>query len=112
MRKAEIIEKTLREMSHGTELSSETQAWTRATLNERLPEGDSKTCADFADLSVTCCESCHTSHPMYDMYAVDLPTGDKGWICCTVRWALFPETKLDENSPEMKKLRKEALGHE
>lgn len=63
-----------------------------ATLAERLPEGDIKTCDDRQHLGIGCCNICHTCYPHYDMYLEDVPDGRKAWICCKVRTSLLSLT--------------------
>jgi hypothetical protein len=80
-----------------------------AELEDRLPEGDIKTCEEFEYLRAECCDNCHTSYPHYDMYLVSLPDGSHGWICCSVRRALL---NLDSDPDYLRELAalKEALG--
>jgi hypothetical protein len=107
MTKNEIIEKTLkavREHQGVEKLDLEYTEYIVTTFDERLPDGDIKTCEDFKHLRVECCETCHTFLPETEMYAEDLPEGGKAWICCAVRSELFPETKVDKSNPEQKLL--------
>ena len=92
MTKADIIEKTLSDMArvHDTD-PDYNAAVVIPTLNERVPDGDSKTCDDFKHLNVECCEACHTFYAHYEMEALDLPEGGKAWVCHSVGSALFPE---------------------
>jgi hypothetical protein len=104
--KADIIAKTLGEMVRHREPDPEYVATVVVlTLNERVPEGDSKLCEDFKHLNVKCCPTCHTFYAHYEMEAIDLPEGGKAWLCHAVRCALFPETRVEENSPEAKTLK-------
>jgi len=78
------------------------------TLHEKLPEGvDIKTCDDFKQLGVECCETCHRDYPHYEMSLIDLPDGGKAWVCDHVKWALFPEQCEElRKSPLHKRLKK------
>jgi hypothetical protein len=101
--KADIITKTLADMAHKHEGDPDyVAAVVLPALNERVPEGDSKTCGDFKHLDVECCDTCHTFYAQYEMEAIDLPEGGKAWVCHAVRCALFPETRVDENFAEAK----------
>jgi hypothetical protein len=103
MTKHEIIGKTLKDMhSSADPTSPEYEENVVARLRERVPDGNSRTCEDFAHLGVECCETCHTFMAHSDMYAVDLPEGGKAWICCAVRSELFPETRVDTSDRELK----------
>jgi hypothetical protein len=117
MTKSDIIEKTLKEigprLEEHEELYSEQPDREKIVIDElqkRLPDTDIKTCEDFRHLNVTCCDTCHTFYPHYEMSLIDLPGGAKAWVCDAVRWAIYPEQyqKLQEwaqNSPEGKLLR-------
>ena len=107
--KNDIIEKTLKEISPRIEESEELYS-VMAELQERLPETDIKTCEDFRHLNVTCCDTCHTFYPHYEMSLIDLPDGAKAWVCDPVKWAIYPEQYQElqewkQNSPEGKLLR-------
>jgi|ERR1019366_7535828 hypothetical protein len=116
--KNEIIEKTLKEigprLEEHEEPYSEEPDWEEiviAELHERLPETDIKTCEDFRHLNVTCCDTCHTSYPHYEMSLIDLPDGAKAWVCDPVKWAIYPEQYQElqewkQNSREGKLLRR------
>lgn len=80
-----------------------------ATLNERLPEGDIKTCEDLS-IDVQCCDICHSVYPHYDMYVEDLPDGSKAWICCRVRSALRDPGQPQEIQEDQWGDLEEALG--
>jgi hypothetical protein len=98
MKKSDIIAKTLADMQREHKLGDEDLQGVIATLNERLPEGESRICAEF-DLNVACCEICHIFYAHYEMYAVELPGVGNAWICCAVRSFLFPKTALESWSP-------------
>jgi hypothetical protein len=65
------------------------------TLAERLPEIKFKTCADFAQLGVKCCDTCHNLYPHYEMNIEELPEGGKAWLCCAVRRATRGESAAE-----------------
>jgi hypothetical protein len=80
-------------------------------LQKRLPDTDIKTCEDFRHLNVTCCNTCHTFYPHYEMSLIDLPGGAKAWVCDPVKWAIYPDQYQElqewkQNSPEGKLLRR------
>jgi len=107
--KNEIVEKTLTEIGPRLEAHEELDS-VSAELRERLPDTDIKTCEDFRHLNVTCCDTCHTFHPHYEMSLIDLPDGTKAWVCDPVKWAIYPEQYREfrewkQNSPEGKLLR-------
>lgn len=104
MKKADIIAKTIHDMARKHERDAQYKAEVVVpTLNERVPEGDSKTCEDFKHLNLECCETCHTFYAHYEMDAVDLPDGSKAWICHAVKSALIPE-KLTEKEAARRKV--------
>jgi hypothetical protein len=107
--KNDIIEKTLREIVPRIEESEELCS-VIADLRERLPDTDIKTCEEFRHLNVTCCDTCHTFYPHYEMSLIDLPDGAKAWVCDPVKWAIGPEQYQElqewkQNSPEGNLLR-------
>lgn len=118
--KNEIIEKTLKEIGprlkeHEVPYSEaptcEEEEIVIAELQKRLPDTDIKTCADFRHLNVTCCDTCHTFYPHYEMSLIDLPDGAKAWVCDPVKWAIYPEQYQElqewkQNSREGKLLRR------
>jgi hypothetical protein len=96
--KNEIIEKTLKEI--GPRLEEHEEPYSEepdfeeiviAELQGKLPDTDIKTCEDFRHLNVTCCDTCHTFYPHYEMSLIDLPDGTKAWVCDPVKWAICPE---------------------
>ena len=72
-----------------------------AAMKERLPERDFRTCADFGELGVECCHTCHTLYPHHEMYIEDLPDGNKAWLCCFVHSALRGEKTLEDLQAEI-----------
>ncbi|MGB8477895.1 MAG: hypothetical protein WCE63_03515 [Acidobacteriaceae bacterium] len=106
MKKDEIIQTTLRAMRQDRGLfpndDSGDDDWDDqldlviATLTERLPDLDFRTCADFGELGVKCCPTCHTFTPHWEMYIEDLPDGNKAWLCCSIRSALHGPKTLEE----------------
>ena len=111
MTKNEIIQATLRAMrqDRGLRSSGETgdNDWDAyeviviAAMTERLADRDLGTCADFGELGVECCHTCHTLYPHHEMYIEDLPDGNKAWICCFVHSALRGEKTLDDLQAEI-----------
>jgi hypothetical protein len=88
MNKAEIISQTLRAMKLTVPPSTDDQdeeAFIVSVLQDKLPDGDIKTCEDFKHLNVECCDTCHNFHPHYEMTVIDLPGGGKAWVCDTVK---------------------------
>jgi hypothetical protein len=114
--KNEIIQMTLQAMGlDGGPLTTEEEehrAIVEATLTERLPDTNFKTCEDFDLLPATCCEICHTLYPHYEMYVEDLPSGEKAWICCRVRSALFEPAHQSDDLRENFVDLERALGFE
>lgn len=97
LNKKDIIEKTLRDMhSSADPAAPDYDEEVVAYLQERVPEGDSKTCEDYKYLNVECCEICHTFMAHTEMDLVALPEEGNAWICHTVHSALFPKPKVDE----------------
>jgi hypothetical protein len=90
--KNEIIQMTLQAkgLDSGPLTTDEEKyrAIVEATLRERLPDTNFKICGEFDRLAATCCETCHTLYPHYEMYVEDLPSGERAWICCGLRSAL------------------------
>jgi hypothetical protein len=96
--KDEIIQMTLNAMGFDkaslTPEEEEYRAIVEATLMEGLPPGTNfKTCKDFGHLATGCCECCHSVYENYEMRVEDLPSGEKAWICCSLRRALFEPPK-------------------
>jgi hypothetical protein len=115
--KNEIIEHTLKEIGprlnlHGIPYSEEPdyQEIVIAELQKTLPETDIKTCDDFRHQNVTCCNTCHTFYPHYEMSLIDLPDGAEAWVCDPVKWAIYPKQYQErqewQNSPEGNVLRR------
>ena len=118
MTKNEIIEKTLKEI--GPRLKEHEDPYDEAPtceeiiiaeLQKWLPETDIKTCDDFQHLNVTCCDTCHTFYPHYEMSLIALPDCAQAWVCDPVRWAIYPEQyqelqEWQQNSPEGNVLRR------
>src|SRR5271163_4254748 len=104
MARAEIIEKTMREMDRLLPLAEDPQSGEEGRdlsivireLQQRLPpDGKTKTCAAFHHLNAGCCNSCHTYRPHNSMSLIDLPDGGKGWVCCAVEWAIYPDRYVE-----------------
>ena len=47
-------------------------------------------CADFSQLNVECCETCHYHDPHFEMALIDVEGGGNAWICCALDRALNP----------------------
>jgi hypothetical protein len=102
MNREQVIAKTLRDMRgcgglnngqfccRSKELDQYDRNVTIPYLMQRLPDGEIGTCEDL-DVPVGCCDSCHYFYAHFDMELVDLPDGEKVWVCCAVRRALFHE---------------------
>jgi hypothetical protein len=94
--KNEIIVKTLKDLGlprspkHGVPFPDEPdeEEIVIAELASILPDTDIKTCSDFKQPKVACCDTCHHFYPHYDMSLIELPSGDKAWVCCSVRSVL------------------------
>ena len=72
-----------------------------AALAQLLPDGEIKTCEDFKDLGVACCDASHHSYcPHVDMKLVTLQDGSKAWLCCNLRTALLGPDPPAKESPE------------
>jgi len=102
MTKNEIIERTLVEI-RPIPLQTEEQdeaAFIISVLQDRLPDGDIRTCDDYKHLNVVCCETCHQFYPHYDMHVIDLPDGGKAWVCDSVKQAIYPEMFRDRLEAE------------
>lgn len=109
MTKQQVIDATLQAMHQAYGFSDECDAIVMATLNERLPDREFKTCEDLS-LGVECCDSCHTFYPHYDMYLETLPNGELAWLCCRVRSALRNPGQSDEEQDQEWIDLEEALG--
>jgi hypothetical protein len=119
MTKEELIDLTLKEIrdsrySNPTEESGgqdadDYESVALATLTERLPEGEIKTCQDLST-GVECCYICHGLYFYYEMYLEQLPTGDVSWICCSVRSELRNPGHADEAQNQELIDLEEALG--
>jgi len=104
MTKAQIIEKTLAEVSART-TGSGIPSWVRARwvgavraeLESTIPEGEIKTCEDFGFLHITCCHSCHGHAPDSGMTLIKLPRGT-AWVCCEVGYAIQGDAGAGEES--------------
>jgi hypothetical protein len=100
--KDKIIQMTLHAMAFdSSSLTPDEEAYRAivvVTLMERLPPGTNfKTCNDFGHLAAGCCESCHGVYEHYEMHVEELPSGEKAWICCRLRRALFePRKEMDQ----------------
>jgi hypothetical protein len=112
MTKGEIIASVLKELRSATtvkrkqpneddEEEQDVITHLEAVLQEAQPGEDILTCADFAHLSIECCDTCvHYSFP-YDMSPmVKLETGEYAWICCGVNRAASGQIPVKRPAPE------------
>jgi hypothetical protein len=100
MTKGEIIENILKEMrvsaSRKRQRSSEEDeeeqnvvTHLEKLLQDAPIETDIRVCADFIDLNVECCGTCHDYVFPYDMSAViRLKSGEYAWVCCAIGSAI------------------------
>lgn len=74
-------------------------------LGEIQSDIDIPTCEDFAYLGVECCAICHVDYPEFELAIVEIESGGKGWLCCSLDRALNPTKRAAmEQSPEWKEL--------
>lgn len=116
MTKGEIIEGVLKEMRSAStrqrkrpnEEDTEEQDvidHLEKLLRDAKPDEDILICADFVDLEVECCPTCHYFlFPFFDMSpAVRLKSGRSAWVCCAVGSAVKlvgGEVTVKRMSPE------------
>ena len=62
----------------------------KVLFNEE-PHTDIRTCRDFSNLNVKCCDACHIFDPVFELSLVDLPSGGNAWLCCAMNAALVPK---------------------
>lgn len=66
----------------------------RSTLTGKLAslrtDEKVRTCEDFGDLGIACCNSCHTGYPHYELALIELESGGRAWICCALDRTLNP----------------------
>lgn len=116
MKRAEIIAEVLKN-THGREaglvdgsrdgLTYEQYLLTELerSLRHVEPDQDLPTCADFAHLEVKCCRICHVDYPQYELAVVELESGGRAWLCCSLDRALNPSKHAAmEQSPEWQDL--------
>ncbi len=97
MTKAEIISKTLQDMRRiGYEKGplfngmQDEEQFIVSILQDVLLQADIKTCDDFKHLGVECCAICHEG-AAYEMSVIDLPDGEKAWLCDALETAIYPK---------------------
>ena len=100
MKKADIIAAVLKDVrGREARLSAESDALASerhltAELERRLSQIDSDldipTCVDFAYLGIECCPVCHFDYPQYELAVVELESGGRAWLCCSLDYALNP----------------------
>lgn len=114
MTKSEIVAKTLEEMGRNAFGNGPLSAYTpeekmqvaeilEQKFRDLPPDANIRTCGDFSDLNVECCDPCHTYHP-HDLYLLELAEGTKAWICCAIGSSLFPEFHSEADQVEMENL--------
>jgi hypothetical protein len=54
------------------------------------PDLDIPTCQDFAHLEVESCPVCHIEYPEWELAIVEIESGERGWLCCSLDRALNP----------------------
>jgi hypothetical protein len=80
-----------------------------AEIENRLdsiePDLDIPTCANFAHLGVECCSICHNEYPEYELAVIEIESGGRAWLCCSLYRALNPNKNAAmEQSPEFQEL--------
>ncbi len=110
MDKAEIIARTLTQMNRTTAHQppyceeQDEEEFIVSILQDALPDGDIRTCEDFAHLSVQCCDICHGHYAHYELSLIELPDGGKAWVCHAVKQTLYPERyRSSQESKQMLK---------
>lgn len=78
----------------------------RTELEKRLTEQDYLTCEDFDHFDVTCCDTCHTFYPHYEMWIVVLSDCRHAWVCDSIEQILMRRTKIVPSSPDQEKAMK------
>ncbi len=71
-----------------------------AELEKRLTEEAYLTCEDFDHFDITCCDTCHTCYPHYEMWIVVLSDGRHAWVCHSIKAILMRETKFVPSTPD------------
>jgi Ni2+-binding GTPase involved in maturation of urease and hydrogenase len=116
MNKTEIIETTLQavrgreaEPAVGFDDISSYERHIIAELQRSLDpieaDLDIPICANFAHLGVECCSACHNEYPEYELALVEIESGGKAWLCCSLDRALNPSKHAEmEKSPEWREL--------
>ena len=72
----------------------------RAELEKRLTEEAYLTCEDFDHFDITCCDTCHTCYPHYEMWIVVLSDGRHAWVCHSIKAILMRQTKSVPSAPD------------
>lgn len=106
MTKGEIIASVLKELkSLATEEGMRSSEYVederdvikhlQAVMREAQLGADIRTCADFLDLKVECCDTCHRfGFPREMSPMVELKSGGYAWICCAIELALGREISV------------------
>ena len=70
-----------------------------AALESAADDSNIRTCYDFSDLNVACCDICHHFDPANEMALINIESGGNAWICCALDRALNPETHARPEAP-------------
>ena len=102
MKKSEIIQQILAQhrldhsvnndgdLSEDSGSGKEVIATLEASLKGASGDTEIRTCLDFKDLDIECCDTCHTFYPENEMALLDIETGGNAWLCCAIGRALNP----------------------
>ena len=113
MTKSQIIEKVLKEFRNvsqetgipeGDDADYEKVIVAAIEKSLRGVEQDTeiRTCEDFLDLNVKCCECCHGIYQHFEVSLIEIESGGNAWVCCALDRSLNPmkhagDPKLPEN---------------
>jgi hypothetical protein len=109
MTKSEIIKKVLKGFRNASEATGIPAgddvdyervivAEMEKSLRNVEPDTNIRTCEDFHEPNVECCECCHDIYQHYEIALIDIESGGNAWICCAINRALNP--KRHANFPE------------
>jgi hypothetical protein len=107
MTKAQIIEKVLKdfwETSEENGIARGDDTDYEKTIVEAVekslqcadPQAEIRTCEDFRDLNVKCCEVCHGGYQYLEISLIEIESGGIAWICCALDRALNPMKHADD----------------
>jgi hypothetical protein len=83
---------------------SEVRSVLDAALKDVPPGIAVRTCDDFADLCVGCCETCHCFDPHYELALIDIESGGNAWICCALNPLKHAEREKSFEYQEIQRL--------